>query len=144
MSIHVKFGRGPSLTWPPFWSFAAKDLGHAPEQNHPQMAGSLNAKLEYGLPALGGQGLWVPFADISLIDEGGLDIRPGGSLKVADSRHLSLKGGHLGDTEDVSGYGIGLWSRMCFRSAGRACVNVRPGPDCFDAKPPGIPAKPGL
>ena len=43
-----------------------------------------------------GQGLRVPFADISLIDEGGLDIRLGNSLEVADSRRLSLEGGCLG------------------------------------------------
>ncbi len=101
----------PSSSLDRLWAW---DAGTGEQGVRPQMTGSLNAKLEYGLPALGGRGLWVPFADISLIDEGGLDIRLGGSLEVARSLHLSLEGGRLGDTADASGYGIGLWSRMQF------------------------------
>lgn len=115
-------GRGLAFSLSPRWGLPSSsldrlwawDAGTGEQGVRPQMTGSLNAKLEYGLPALGGQGLWVPFADISLIDEGGLDIRLGGSLEVADSLHLSLEGGHLGETGDASGYGIGLWSKMRF------------------------------
>ena len=80
----------------------------------PQMTASLNAKLEYGVPALGGQGLWVPYADFSLVDEGGLDVRLGGSLEVTRLLHLNLEGGRLGDTENDADYGLGLWSKMRF------------------------------
>ncbi|MXY14764.1 MAG: autotransporter domain-containing protein [Proteobacteria bacterium] len=99
----------PSSSLNRLWAW---DAGTGEQGVRPQMTGQLNAKLEYGLPALGGQGLWVPFADISLIDEGGLEIRLGSSLEVTDALHLSFEGGHLGNTADASGYGIGLWSNM--------------------------------
>ena len=101
----------PSSSLNRLWAW---DAGTAEQTVRPQMTGQLNAKFEYGLPALGGQGLWVPFADISLINEGGLDIRLGGNLEVTDALHLNLEGGRLGGTGDASGYGIGLWSKMRF------------------------------
>ena len=101
----------PSSSLDRLWAW---DGGTGLQGVRPQMTGRLNAKLEYGLPALGGQGLWLPYADISLIEAGGLDVRLGGSLEVTRSLRLNLEGGRLVDTEDSSNYGVGLWSKMQF------------------------------
>ena len=115
-------GHGLSLSLTPSWGLPASTVGQLWSWDgstdlpgaRPSMTGRLNATLGYGLPALGGLGLWMPYADISLVNKGGMDFRLGSRFEVIESLSLGVEGGLLGDTVGPSDYGIGFWSEIQF------------------------------
>ena len=114
--------QGLSLSLVPSWGVSAStadplwslDASTAPLERNRSITGRFDAKLDYGLPALGGYGLLTPYAHILLTGKNRSDFRLGSRLEVGQSISLGVEGGRLKDATGLSDYGIGFWSEMQF------------------------------
>ena len=76
--------------------------------------GRLEAKLGYGLSALGGQGLLTPYGGFSLAGEGAQSYRIGGRFEIGTAFSLSLEGERREAANDEPDHGVMLRGELRF------------------------------
>ena len=99
--------RGMASLW------ARDGPGTMPISERNSVEGRLDARLEYGLPAVEGRGLLTPYAHLSLAGGDG-EFRIGSRLQVGPTFSLNVEGGRFGEVEESSDVGIGLFVQLHF------------------------------
>ena len=93
------------------WARDGPDMPPTGERN--SVEGRLDARLEYGLPAVEGRGLLTPYAHLSLAG-GDKEFRIGSRLQVGPTFSLNVGGGRFGEVEGSSDIGAGLFVQLHF------------------------------